>query len=295
MAALRTLVCLTAALLGAAGVGPALAADTPAERRVALVIGNGAYRAGALANPVNDARAMAATLKSLGFEVTAKENLDLAGMVEAVRALYLKSKDYDVRLFYYAGHGVQIKGRNYLVPVGVQAIAEEDVGSRTLDLNELLERLGSVRPGLNLVVLDACRSNPFLGPTMLTADGRAIKLRGMSGARPGLAQVEAAQGTLVAYATAPGQVAVDGNQGANGLYTHHLLNFMTVPGLPVETLFKRVRNAVTRDTRGEQIPWESSSMVGEFCFRHVAGGGCLANGESRAFEPGAGSASGTDP
>jgi len=282
---------LAVALCAALAAVGARAADAPTDRRIALVIGNGTYRSGPLANPVNDARAVANSLKTLGFEVMLKENVDLPGMVDAMRAFYLRAKDFDVRLFYYAGHGVQVKGRNYLVPVNVQTLNEDEVGSKTLDASELLERLSTVRPGFNMVILDACRSNPFLGATIMTADGRAVRVRGPAG-RPGLAAAEPAQGTVIAYSTAPGQVAVDGGQAGNGLYTRHLLSNMMIPGLPIEQLFKRVRNAVARDTKGDQVPWESSSMVGEFCFKQTANGGCAANGEARGVEAVAGSGMG---
>jgi uncharacterized caspase-like protein len=268
-----------------------LSAQAGQDRRLAVVIGNGAYASAPLSNPVGDARAIAANLRTLGFDVVLKENLDLPGMLDAARYLYLKAKEYDVRLFYYAGHGVQVRGRNYLVPTNVTSLGEDEVASKTLDASELLERLGAVRAGFNMVILDACRNNPFVGATIMTADGRSVRVRGAGSGRAGLAPVEPALGSMVAYSTAPGQVAADGTKGSNGLYTRYLLANMMTPGLPVEQLFKRVRNAVAKETHGEQVPWESSSMVGDFCFRTGPSGTCSGGADIRPLESVAGPSS----
>lgn len=262
----------------------ALSAQAAQDRRLAVVIGNGAYLTAPLSNPVSDARAIAANLKALGFDVVLRENLDLPGMLDAARYLFLKAKDYDVRLFYYAGHGVQVRGRNYLVPTNITSLGEDEVASKTLDASELLERLGAVRSGFNMVILDACRNNPFVGATIMTADGRSVRVRGAGAGRVGLAPVEPALGTMIAYSTAPGQVAADGAKGGNGLYTRYLLANMMTPGLPVEQLFKRVRNAVAKDTHGDQVPWESSSMVGDFCFKQGPSGTCSGGSDIRSLD-----------
>lgn len=251
---------------------PAFAGHQPGTldhdgRRLALVIGNADYGFAPLRNPVNDARAMAQTLAQLGFEVIRVENANLGTMLDAIRQFTLKARANDVRLFYYAGHGVQVDGRNYLIPVGTEIRSDDEIARKSADMSALIDQLGRLSDGLNILILDACRNNPFKDAAFKTADGRLIRFRG--GTQSGLAAMEAPQGTLVAFATAPGAVAMDGQNHRNSLYTRHLLTHITTPGLPVEQLFKRVRIAVAQETQRLQIPWESSSLMGDFCFRPV--------------------------
>jgi uncharacterized caspase-like protein len=264
----RRRLCAAALLAGLVGVSHGAAA----ERRVALVIGNSAYRVGALKNPVNDAQAVAAQLRTLGFEVVLRENASLRDMIEAFRLFSVSTQTAGVRVIYYAGHGVQVKGRNYLLPVDTEIRAEDEVPAKSADLNELLDRLGAIRQGINIVILDACRNNPFSGAEVLGPDGRRLKFRGATPS--GLAPVEAPLGSMVAFSTAPGGVALDNPGEKNSLYTKHLLSFMQSPGLPVEMLFKQVRLSVARETGRVQVPWESSSLTGDFCFRLGANGSC---------------------
>ena len=218
------------------------------EPRLALVIGNSAYRETPLRNPVNDARAMATTLKGLGFSVLVHENASKRTMETAILEFGRRLADGGVGFFYYAGHGLQVRGRNYLVPVDADIDSEAATRVAAVDVELLLEQMAEARNRVNVVILDACRNNPF-----------ERRLRGTS---RGLAAVDAARGTLVAYATAPGSVAADG-EGANGLYTEELLQALRVPGLKVEEVFKRVRVGVTERSRGAQTPWESSSLTGD--------------------------------
>ncbi len=267
--------CITA--FGVAAVAPLLAATaTPshaaAGSRVALVIGNADYKVGALKNPVNDAKAVATSLRSLGFEVTHRENASLREMIDAFRQFSTQSKSADVRVVYYAGHGVQLKGRNYLLPVDTEIRAEDEMPNKSADLNEFLDRLGGIKQGINVVILDACRNNPFSGSVFVGPDGRRLKFRGMT--PNGLAPVEAPLGSMIAFSTAPGGVALDNPQEEHSLYTKHLLDNLSSPGLPVELLFKRVRLAVAKETARVQVPWESSSLTGDFCFRTIGGGAC---------------------
>jgi uncharacterized caspase-like protein len=257
-------------LLGLAGA--ALGDTAGFDKRIALVIGNADYAFGALKNPVNDARAVAHSLESLGFEVRLKENAGRGAMIDAVREFSIHAKDYRVRVFYYAGHGVQVKGKNYLVPVDANIQTESDLATSSADLNELLDRMGQISAGLNIVILDACRNNPFSNSNFVGPDGRLLRFRGSVSS--GLAPVEAPQGTLVAFATAPGSIAMDGGNFGNSLYTKHLLANISVAGLPVEQLFKRVRLVVTAETKRLQIPWESSSLTGDFCFKAADNGAC---------------------
>lgn len=249
-------------------------------RRIALVIGNADYPFSPLKNPVNDARAMAQTLEKLGFTVELQENTGLIALIDSIRRFSVAARDYDVRLFYYAGHGVQIQGRNYLIPVDAELHNEDEIAFRSADVNELLARLGQFREGLNILILDACRNNPFANLSFVGPDGRLVRFRGAG--RAGLAAVNAPVGTLVAFATAPGAVAMDGGNQSNSLYTRHLLANIGTVGLPVEQLFKRVRIAVAQETRWLQVPWESSSLIGDFCFRTPPDGLCTFSGTSQS-------------
>jgi uncharacterized caspase-like protein len=229
-----------------------LAGPAAAEKRLALVIGNGAYAEAPLRNPPNDARAMAQTLRELGFEVIALENADKTKMQRAVLEFGKKLKESDVGLFFYAGHGMQVRGANYLIPVGAQIGSEDEVEVEAVDTNYVLARMAAAGSKFNVVVLDACRNNPFA--------------RSFRSAANGLAAITAPTGTLISYATAPGSVAADG-EGANGLYTGELVRAIREPGLKIEEAFKRVRAGVIEKSRGQQTPWESSSLVGDFVFR----------------------------
>ncbi|MEO5697418.1 MAG: caspase family protein [Burkholderiaceae bacterium] len=269
----RRHLCIAALLAGAASAGWTAPASTGADDRgVALVIGNSDYRIGALKNPVNDARAVADTLRTLGFDVTLRENTSLRDMIESFRKFSLTARSARVRVLYYAGHGVQVQGRNYLLPVDTEIHGEDEMAAKSADLNELIERLGAMAQGINIVILDACRNNPFSGAMILGPDGRRLKFRGA--APGGLAAVDAPLGSMVAFSTAPGGVALDNPNESNSLYTRHLLSAMQTPGLAVELLFKQVRLAVASDTGRVQVPWESSSLTGDFCFKLGPQGGC---------------------
>lgn len=257
-----------AGLLAAAGSR----AVAQVERRAALVIGNGAYRVGPLKNPVNDAQAITTQLRVLGFDVLQRENLGLRDMIETFRQFSMAARSAAVRLVFYAGHGVQVKGRNYLLPVDTEIRSEDEMPAKSADLNELLDRLASIKQGINIVILDACRTNPFSGTEVVGPDGRRLKFRGL--AAPGLALVQAPLGSMVAFSTAPGGVALDNPSERNSLYTKHLLATMQAPGLPIELVFKQVRLGVARDTGRAQVPWESSSLTGDFCFKHNEHGAC---------------------
>lgn len=227
-------------------------AKADVKKRVALVIGNGSYADSPLKNPVNDARAMAASLRDMGFEVIVRENANLLQMDDAVREFGRRLERAHTGLFYFAGHGIQIKGRNFLIPVGARFEHEDEVSYRSLDAGQVLDKMDSAKTQVNLIVLDACRNNPF---------HRQFRAR-----RQGLAEMEAPAGTLIAFATAPGAVALDG-EGSHGVYTKHLLKQLGERGLPVEQVFKRVRVGVSAETGERQIPWESSSLREDFQFR----------------------------
>ncbi len=241
-----------AALAVAAILTPAAGADAqPAQKRVALVIGNAAYAQNPLRNPVNDARAMAATLRQAGFQVIARENVTKQEMERAVGEFGRALTPGAVALFYYAGHGIQAGGRNFLIPVDAKVETEPALRLETLDVDLVLDQVAASGSDVNLVILDACRNNPF-----------ERRFRAVGG---GLAQISAPKGTLIAYATAPGKVAADG-EGANGLYTASLIAAIKTPGLSIEEVFKRVRAEVSRESKDQQTPWEASSLVGNFYF-----------------------------
>jgi hypothetical protein len=218
------------------------------EPRIALLIGNSAYPEGPLRNPVNDVRAMAQALRDLGFTVLAHENATKRTMESAIIDFGRRLAGGGVGTFYFAGHGLQVRGHNYLVPVDAEIDSEASTRVAAVDVDLVLEQMAEAKNRVNLVILDACRNNPFE--------------RRMRGASRGLAAVDAARGTLVAYATAPGSVAGDGD-GKNGLYTDELLQALRVPDLKVEEVFKRVRVNVARRSNGSQTPWESSSLTGD--------------------------------
>lgn len=221
------------------------------RKRVALVIGNSGYAAAPLKNPVNDARAMAATLRRLGFEVEEHSNLGYMAFNDAVEIFGNKLKAGGIGLFYYAGHGMQVQGANYLIPIDARIRTENEVRYKAIDAGLVLAKMESAKSDVNIVILDACRDNPFSRSFRSTSQG--------------LAQIDAPTGTIIAYATAPGKTASDG-KGKNGTYTEALIQAMESPGLKVEEVFKRVRKLVLHKTNSLQVPWESSSLVGDFRF-----------------------------
>jgi hypothetical protein len=235
----------------------AATAQAPLDVRVALVIGNSTYAGNAaLTNPGNDAQAMASALKQLGFTVVELRNGGKSEMTQAVVKVsdVLRGKQ-GVGMLYYAGHGLQLDWRNYMVPVDAKLSSAADVLSQAVDVNTVLEAFKSAGNRMNILVLDACRDNPFAA----TASGK------------GLAQVDAPPGTFLAYATAPGNVAQDGDvksgdKAGNGLYTQYLLEELKRPATRIEDVFKRVRLNVRQQSQGRQIPWESTSLEDDFYF-----------------------------
>jgi uncharacterized caspase-like protein len=223
-----------------------------AEPRIALVIGNGDYASGRLANAVLDARSMAETLRGLGFEVLAHENAGYRDMRRALAEFGERLSADGIGLFYYAGHGLQVSGKNYLVPVDAEIKSERYVSAEAVDAESVLAEMQAAKTRVNIVIMDACRDNPFV-----------TRFRGLT---RGLAFMPAPAGTYVAYATGPGSVAEDGEPGRNGIYTGELLKALREPGLRIEDVFKRVRIAVQARTENRQNPWDASSMTGDFFF-----------------------------
>ena len=240
--ALVVLLCIASTLCAAQPAG---------EKRVALVIGNAAYKSSPLTNPVNDARAIADQLKSLGFDVISRENLKVAQIPGVLREFRSRIQPGAVAMFFYAGHGLQIKGVNYLPAVDAAVQGEDDVPLQSLNVNQVLDIMEDTKTRLNLVFLDACRNNPF-----------ARSLRSAAG---GLARVNAPSGTLISFATRPGSTASDGT-GKHGLYTEYLLQEIIKPNQPVEQMLKGVVIGVKKLSQGKQEPWMEGSLDGDFYF-----------------------------
>ena len=225
------------------------------EKRLALIIGNADYTyGGSLPNPVNDVRAMEDMLKKVGFEVMKFENLSQKDMKKAIDNFGVKLSGYDVGLFYYAGHGLQADGFNYLIPVEAELMSYEDIDYDCVRADRVLSKMEYAVTDVNIIILDACRNNPFERQWSRTASGK------------GLAFMDAPSGSLIAYATSPGRTAADGS-GKNGLYTSVLLKYIQHKGLQIEEVFKSVRRDVESMSGGSQIPWESTSLKGQFYFR----------------------------
>jgi hypothetical protein len=235
-----------------------LAACTVAHAagKAALVIGNSAYRhVTALANPANDADDVAASLSRIGYDVTLVKDGDLKAMNDGLRAFLRSADRAESALIFYSGHGVQVKGRNYLVPVSAEIGDELDLDTQTVSLDKLLELLDGAAPRVKIVILDSCRDNPL-----------TRKLVRGSGTR-GLARIDldagSAKGTLIAFSTSPGSVAQDGT-GRNSPFTAALLAHIETPDLDIRQMFGQVREDVDVSTQGAQTPWVNEAIIGSF-------------------------------
>ena len=220
-------------------------------KRLALVIGNASYKTRPLDNPINDADDVSLALRQSGFEVIDVRNATLAQMRSSIRQFGDKLLISDVGLVYYSGHGIEVKGQNYLIPVNADIRRSDEVADQSLNMGLILEKMETAQKGVNILIVDACRDDPF---------GRSYR-----SASSGLAQVDAPRGTIVAFATSPGKVAADG-QGRNSPYTKNLVKAMQVPNTPIEQVFKQVRRAVQDETKNQQTPWENTSLSGDFYF-----------------------------
>ncbi|MGB0522128.1 MAG: caspase family protein [Flammeovirgaceae bacterium] len=228
---------------------------TTTQKRLALVIGNAAYESGgSLKNPINDANGMKVALEQLGFEVMKFENCDQKNMKKAIDQFGQKLAGYDVGLFFYAGHGLQVKGSNYLIPTDARLENENEVEYDCVRADRVLMVMENAKVGTNLVILDACRNNPFERSWSRSANGN------------GLAFMNAPKGSLIAYATSPGNTASDG-AGDNGLYTEALLREITKPNITILEMFQNVRATVVKRSDSQQTPWESTSLIGNFYFK----------------------------
>lgn len=230
----------------------------PNEKRLALVIGNSNYKnTPALANPINDADEMTTLLTSLNFKVIKHHDLNWQGMKKAVDEFGKELENYDVGLLFFAGHGLQINGRNFLVPIEFELISENRVEYETVDAQWTLSVMQDANVDVNIIILDACRNNPF----EIKGGKRSVNVG------RGLASMNAPLGTIIAYSTAPGNTADDGT-GKNGLYTEFLLKNLPLENILIEQAFKLTRKDVMLTSSNEQIPWESTSLTGDFYMKN---------------------------
>ena len=227
------------------------------EKRVALVIGNRDYATAPLLNPVNDALAMTQVLQEVGFDVMSYTDIDKKKMAQVINRFGQKIAKGGVGLFYFAGHGMQVKGENYLIPVDVNTNGERAVKRTSIKLAQVTDSMKSAGNRMNIIILDACRDNPFLERTR--SFNQPIITKGA------LAKIDAPYGTYIAFATAPGSRASDGD-GSNGLYTEALKEAIKIPELKIEDVFKRVRKMVHDKSGGSQQTWDNTSIVGDFYF-----------------------------
>ena len=228
-------------------------------RRVALVIGNAQYKSSPLENSVNDATDIDQALKRFGFQTTFLRNASLSQMRESTRRFADQLTTADVALIYFAGHGIESKNKNYMIPVNSDIKFEYELADQAYDAGAWLEMLEMIKSNnaerVNIVILDACRNNNLIGSRSLNR---------------GLGRMDAPAGTFLSYSTAPGKVAADGGKGErNSPFTRNLLKAIQQPGQPIEEVFKEVRRNVTRETNGAQVPWESTSLTGFFSFRQT--------------------------
>jgi len=230
-----------------------------ATNRTALVIGNSAYKDNPLANPVNDAMLMHKVLSECNFDVIVRTDVNRKQMRAAIREFGNRIKKGGVGLFFFAGHGIQVKGENYLVPVQSEVLSEAEVPDECLLVSSVLRQMEAAENELNVIILDACRNNPYA--------------RSFRSSTRGLAKMDVPTGSILGYATAPGSVALDGT-GSNGLYTSILAENILKPGLKIGDVFMQTRIKVVeiskKDYGMKQVPWEASSLMGDFYFKEGA-------------------------
>jgi hypothetical protein len=239
-----------------ASAGPSILPGIPSvrptkEKRLALVIGNSAYESKPLKNPTNDAADIAKFLRTTGFDVIEILDADFSALRSAIQRFEKDYPSYDVGLIYYSGHGIEFRGRNYLVPINASIQMEEEIPRLAMDVSETLDRLTRIKAGTMILIVDACRNAPIFS-----------KFRS---AKAGLETMEAPGGTIIGFSAGPGQLAADGN-GRNSPYTEALLRVANAPNKKIEDVFKETARAVSEASAGRQQPWYNSSLIGDFYF-----------------------------
>jgi peptidoglycan hydrolase-like protein with peptidoglycan-binding domain len=246
-----------------------------ADKRVAFVVGNGAYKNVAqLPNPPIDAKAMAATLRNVGFDVVEGTNLTRDTMTERLLEFGKKAQGADVAVFFYAGHGIAISGTNYLLPVDADIKSEMDVKlGAAINIDLTLDQTMSDAK-VKLVFLDACRDNPFAAKIKSNASTRSVSVGS------GLAEMKSGEGTLIAFATGPGQTALDGQEGTNSPFTRALIAHITTPGIEIQQAMTEVRAQVNEETNKGQLPWGHTNLIGSVYLNPAAAPAATAAGSS---------------
>jgi hypothetical protein len=246
---------------------PVLLMASVSEKRVALIIGNAAYKSMPLQNTLNDARAMENALRECDFQIIRELDASRTSMRKAIRTFGDKIKGGGVGLFYYAGHALQVKGENFLVPIGASVFSEDEVMDECLRASSVVRKMETAGNRLNILILDACRNNPF---------------RSFRSTAQGLAEMHAPAGTIIQYATAKGSVARDQDDNRqNGLYTSKLMDHILTPGIEVRKMFSLVREDVYKASNKDQLPWEANSMMGgDFYFKPL-----YADGSTTIIKP----------
>src|ERR1017187_9117672 len=272
-------------------LGMLFAADAAkADRRVAFVVGNGAYKNVAqLPNPPIDAKAMASVLRNVGFEVVEGTNLTRDKMTERLLEFGKKAQGADVAVFFYAGHGIAISGTNYLLPIDADIKSEMDVKlGAAINIDLTLDQTMSDAK-VKLVFLDACRDNPFAAKIKSNASTRSVSVQS------GLAEMKSGEGTLIAFATGPGQTALDGQEGTNSPFTRALIAHITTPGVEIQQAMTEVRAQVNEETNKGQLPWGHTNMIGAGYLNPAAkpAAGATASAPSSSSPPAAVASSGS--
>jgi len=234
--------------------------------KVALVVGNYSYSKAPLKNPKNDVSDISRKLSNLGFNVWKYEDLNQSELVKAIHDFY-ENDSYDISLFYYAGHAVQVNDLNYILPVELKQVSTvEELLASAVSVNLVLDSVNKNSEKANILILDACRTDPFSESSFVVESTRSFQ-RALKSVKTGkgLASIKGPSGTLIAYATSPDNIAYDGD-GRNGLYTKYFLKFMDEEELTIEQVFKKVRHSVYEESGGQQVPWEHSSLTKDIYF-----------------------------
>src|SRR5450631_4247433 len=260
-----------------------------AEKRVAFVVGNGTYKnVAALPNPPIDAKAMAAALRNVGFEVVEGSNLTRDKMTEKLLDFGKKAQGADVAVFFYAGHGIAISGTNYLLPVDADIKSEMDVKlGAAINIDLTLDQTMSDAK-VKLVFLDACRDNPFAAKIKSNASTRSVSVGS------GLAEMKSGEGTLIAFATGPGQTALDGQEGTNSPFTRALIAHITTPGVEIQQAMTEVRAQVNEETSKGQLPWGHTNLIGNVYLNPAPAPSKAAPGAAPGTAPAASISKGSD-